>query len=138
MAAEQCCQTSRLSKSVRYRIERQKSEVVSVDDYNDAPKPSGYRAVHIVVRRDGSLIEIQLRTMWQQQWATLVEDLDGAYRLSLKDEQGPMEVLEYLRLLAEAQLQYYADGAVKQSLVRRVGAARDLATEWLASMGPRV
>jgi putative GTP pyrophosphokinase len=85
---------------VRRRIERQKSEVVKVNDYNASPRSSGYRALHIVVRRDGALVEIQLRTARQQRWATLVEDLDAAYRFQLKDEIGPEEVLEYLRVYA--------------------------------------
>ena len=85
---------------VRHRIERQKSDIVKIDDYNASPKSSGYRAVHIVVRRDGALVEIQLRTASQQRWAMLVEDLDATYRFQLKDENGPEEVLEYLRVYA--------------------------------------
>ena len=46
-------------------------------------------------------LEIQLRTPWQQEWATLVENLDGTYRLTLKDEAGAAEILDYLRLLAD-------------------------------------
>lgn len=64
--------------AVRARILRQKSELVDEDDYIATPKASGYRGIHLIVRRDGTLIEIQLRTTWQQAWATLVEDLDGA------------------------------------------------------------
>ena len=55
--------------AVRRRIERHKSEVVKVDDYNVASRSSGYRALHVVVRREGALIEIQLRTLSQQRWA---------------------------------------------------------------------
>jgi len=54
---------------VRRRIEHQKSEIVKVNDYNATPRSSGYRAVHIVVRRDGALVEVQLRTTNQQRWA---------------------------------------------------------------------
>lgn len=125
-------------KSVQYRVEHQKSEVVSIDDYNDDPKPSGYRAVHLVVRRDGTLIEVQLRTGWQQEWATLVEDLDGTYGLRLKDDRGPDEVMSYLRLLALAQLERYAEGVIRRSVLRRLGGAREVAGEWLeASRGLR-
>ncbi|MEO5917948.1 MAG: RelA/SpoT domain-containing protein, partial [Candidatus Limnocylindrales bacterium] len=88
--------------AVRNRVERQKSDVLRVYDYNAAPKPGGYRAIHLVVRRDGALVEIQLRTIWQQRWAMLVEGLDFAYRLQLKDEQGPREVLDYLRAYASS------------------------------------
>ncbi len=33
-------------------------------------------------------METQLRTTWQQEWATLVEDIDGAYGLTVKDDEG--------------------------------------------------
>lgn len=45
-------------------------------DYVAHPKPDGYRAKHLVVRKDGVLIEVQLRTATQHAWAELVEQLD--------------------------------------------------------------
>jgi hypothetical protein len=117
------------------RIVRQKSEVLHVDDYNLKPKPSGYRAVHVIVRRDMTLIEIQLRTPWQQQWATLVEDIDGALRLTLKDEEGPEELLGYLRSLAYAQWEQYGLGTLSARARRRFLAAQTGAEAWLRSRG---
>ncbi|NMO54970.1 RelA/SpoT domain-containing protein [Actinoplanes sp. TBRC 11911] len=38
-------------------------------DYIESPKDIGYRAVHLVVERDGRAIEVQLRTRGQQEWA---------------------------------------------------------------------
>jgi ppGpp synthetase/RelA/SpoT-type nucleotidyltranferase len=62
-----------------------------------APKATGYRAVHTVVRRDGRLIEIQLRTLGQHRWAESVERLGSRTGHNLKDGQGPEDLLEYLR-----------------------------------------
>lgn len=45
---------------------------VKVIDRRAEPK-SGYRAVHLEVRRDGILIEIQIRTEPQHRWAELFE-----------------------------------------------------------------
>jgi ppGpp synthetase/RelA/SpoT-type nucleotidyltranferase len=104
---------------VRRRIERQKSEIVKVNDYNATPRSSGYRAVHIVVRRDGALVEIQLRTTGQQRWAMLVEDLDAAYRFELKDETGPEEVLEYLRVYALGLSEIDRTGAAEEQTRHR-------------------
>lgn len=70
-------------------------------DYIEDPKSSGYRGVHVVIERDGHRIEIQLRTRGQQDWANTVERWAGRYRLPLKDEQGPAEVLGWFRLAAE-------------------------------------
>jgi ppGpp synthetase/RelA/SpoT-type nucleotidyltranferase len=108
---------------VRRRIERQKSEIVKVNDYNTTPRSSGYRAVHIVVRRDGALVEIQLRTASQQRWAMLVEDLDATYRFQLKDENGPEEVLEYLRVYALGLSEIDRTGAAEDETRRRMESA---------------
>ena len=70
-------------------------------DYIETPKSSGYRGVHVVIERDDHRIEIQLRTRGQQDWANTVERWAGRYRLPLKDEQGPDDVLEWFRLAAE-------------------------------------
>lgn len=108
---------------VRRRIERQKSDIVKIDDYNATPRSSGYRAVHIVVRRDGALVEVQLRTTNQQRWAMLVEDLDAAYRFQLKDENGPEEVLEYLRVYALGLSEIDRTGAAEDGTRRRMEGA---------------
>lgn len=120
---------------VQRRIERQKSRVVSVDDYNAEPKAGGYRAVHLIVERDATRIEVQLRTIWQQEWATLVEDLDGSYELSLKDEAGPDELLAYLQLLASAQEAEYAGPGLDERLAGELRAARQIAEDWLNVRG---
>jgi ppGpp synthetase/RelA/SpoT-type nucleotidyltranferase len=122
---------------IRGRIERQKSELVKVDDYNGAPRATGYRALHIIVRREGALIEIQLRTRSQQRWAMLVEDLDAAYRLDLKDDNGPAEVLEYLRVYAAGLAEADASGEVSQATARLVRAARRDAQRVLMQGGER-
>ncbi|MHB8469481.1 MAG: RelA/SpoT domain-containing protein [Gaiellaceae bacterium] len=73
-----------------------------VYDYVEHPKESGYRAVHVSVLRSDRLIEIQLRTPWQQQWAAAVERAGARMGVSVKDGQGPDEILRYFRLLGSA------------------------------------
>lgn len=121
--------------AVRRRVERQKSEVVRINDYNLDVPSSGYRALHIVVRREGALIEIQLRTDWQQRWAKLVEDLDASYRLNLKNEDGPEEVLDYLRAYGSSLAMLDATGHVDRELVRMVSGLREQAQRRLAAGG---
>ena len=53
-------------------------------DYVTQPKPDGYRAKHVVARKDDVLIEIQLRTEIQHIWAELVERLDRSLGTRLK------------------------------------------------------
>ena len=65
------------------------------------PADSGYRALHIVVERAGRLIEIQLRTPSQHEWAEAVERTDKRLRLDLKSGHGPPQLLRYFRLAAD-------------------------------------
>lgn len=42
--------------------------IIRVRDYIAEPKPSGYRALHLIVRRGGYPVEVQLRTVLQDVW----------------------------------------------------------------------
>lgn len=84
------------------------------DDYNVAPRPGGYRALHLHTRRtvriDGReegpwRVEIQLRTRLQHLWAESVEEIDRAFKWDIKHEDGPELVLDYYRTFSA----YYAD-----------------------------
>src|SRR4051812_11666099 len=56
------------------------------------PKPShGYRAVHIVVTRDGRLIELQVRTRLQNQWAQIVERLGDSWGRQVRYGEPPID-----------------------------------------------
>ncbi len=81
------------------------------------------------------MIEIQLRTLRQQKWADLVEELDKAYRMNLKNEDGPAEVLEYLRELGRALARLDRTGAIEPDLVREVDSLRAQAQRTLAAGG---
>lgn len=87
-------------EGVRRRIKRQRWNVVEEYDYIVNPKPTGYRAVHVVVLRANRLIEIQLRTEAQHRWAETVEQLGSRTGHNLKDGQGPKELLQYLERAA--------------------------------------
>lgn len=124
-------------EDVRRRVERQKSDVIRVKDHNAQVPTSGYRAVHIIVRREGTLVEVQLRTLRQQEWADLVEEIDKVYGLNLKNEDGPVEVLDYLRTWSSALAILDRTGGVDQNLVRMVGILRRRAQRRLAAGGTR-
>jgi putative GTP pyrophosphokinase len=81
---------------------RRNWEVVRIDDYAAHPKETGYRSLHIIVRRDGHPVEIQLRTPFQHEWAEAVERFAARTRFPLKDGKGPPELLTYLELVAWA------------------------------------
>jgi len=78
--------------------------VRTVEDSMATAKPSGYRAVHVVVRREDRLVEIQLRVPEHHAWAELVDGIAllGGGLAGVKDGRGPGSLLDALRLLAEA------------------------------------
>ena len=60
-----------LDKLQRYLHRRWGDSVKTRRNYVADPKPTGYRAYHLVVIRHGMPIEVQLRTAWQQNWANM-------------------------------------------------------------------
>jgi putative GTP pyrophosphokinase len=80
---------------------RRNWDVHRIRDYIAEPKETGYRAVHVVVRRDDRLIEIQLRTPEQQMWAAEVDRLASRFGNDLKDGYGDRDLQRFLKLLAD-------------------------------------
>lgn len=74
---------------------RRNWDVERLYDYVVQPKATGYRAVHVVVQRDGHLIEIQLRTPRQHEWALEIERMGSRLTVPLKDGVGPPELLRF-------------------------------------------
>jgi hypothetical protein len=69
-----------------------------IRDYRDEPSASGYRAVHVMVIRDGRLIEVQLRDRREHEWAVAVERTGSRLGIGLKEGEGPDDLKEYFRL----------------------------------------
>jgi len=72
-----------------------------LDDYVEAPRLSGYRAVHVHGRRDGRQVEIQLRTRIQHQWAVAVETIGRNLGVDAKHGEGPAELHAYFVMVSE-------------------------------------
>lgn len=72
--------------------------VVDRDDYVARPTKHGYRATHLVVLRDDRLVEIQLRTPQQHEWAVAVERTGNRLRMPLKFGRGDADLLRYFQL----------------------------------------
>jgi ppGpp synthetase/RelA/SpoT-type nucleotidyltranferase len=70
-------------------------------DYVAEPKKDGYRALHLINRHRGKLIEIQLRTPNQDAWANQVETLSRTAFPGLKFGHGPPELRDFLFDYAE-------------------------------------
>ncbi len=76
--------------------------IIRVRDYIAKPKASGYRALHVIVRREGYPIEVQLRSIRQDAWANQVEEDGRTIGVGLKFGAGEADVHEYYRAVSEA------------------------------------
>jgi hypothetical protein len=75
--------------------------VARTRDYIAEPKDSGYRAIHHEVRRDGRVIEVQLRTFRQHAWANQVEDDGRALGTGYKFGCGSQAIHDYYRAISD-------------------------------------
>lgn len=83
-----------IRRSPRWRDSR-------VEDLIENAKPDGYRAVHIITKRDGRWIEVQLRTRAQESWATAVEEAESLTGFDVKDGAGPVDLRLYFKLASD-------------------------------------
>lgn len=88
-------------RGVLARIERNWDLRDKPADYIRNPKPDGYRAVHVVAVKLDRMIEIQLRTPLQHEWALATERLTLRLRQGIKFGVGPPELMRYLQMAAE-------------------------------------
>ena len=68
---------------------------ISIIDRRTTPS-HGYRAVHVVVNRDGKFVEVQIRTELQHFWADLSEKLADQFDASLKYGGGDPSINKIL------------------------------------------
>ncbi|HWM64548.1 MAG TPA: RelA/SpoT domain-containing protein [Solirubrobacterales bacterium] len=87
-------------RAVSRRLQRTWT-IVRTRDYIEEPRDSGYRAVHHIVRRDERLIEVQLRTPFQDAWANQVEEDSRRLDVGYKFGQGDADVHDYYRAISE-------------------------------------
>jgi putative GTP pyrophosphokinase len=76
--------------------------IVRVRDYIAEPKPSGYRALHLIVRRGGYPVEVQLRTVLQDAWANQVEEDGRQIGVGLKFGAGATDIHAYYLAVSDA------------------------------------
>jgi ppGpp synthetase/RelA/SpoT-type nucleotidyltranferase len=75
--------------------------ITRFSDYVAQPKADGYRALHLINRHRGRLIEVQLRTPLQDHWANTVEAFSRTFAPGLKFGAGPDFIREYFAIMAK-------------------------------------
>jgi putative GTP pyrophosphokinase len=106
------------SQDAAYRVARRLKKnwtITRLRDYVASPKIDGYRALHLISRNRGKMIEVQLRTARQDEWANAVE---GATRRfpGLKFGGGPQPLRDFLRAVSD--LYAMLDGSLELDLAR--------------------
>jgi putative GTP pyrophosphokinase len=90
-------------------------------DYVAEPKADGYRALHLTNRHRGRLIEVQIRTPRQDDWANLVEFFSRSEAPGLKFGHGPPELRQALIDLASSYAKLDAGDPLFGSLPEDIG-----------------
>jgi ppGpp synthetase/RelA/SpoT-type nucleotidyltranferase len=111
--------------------------IVATNDYIAEPKDSGYRAVHHIVRRDGRLVELQLRTLRQDAWANQVETDGRLVHVGFKFGAGDDEVHEYYRVIAEAFAALDRGEDLTPDLVAQLNSSYASVADQLGRFGPQ-
>ncbi len=89
-----------------------KHKRVKEKDYISNPKNDGYRSIHLMYRYksdkegkkeyNGLLVELQIRTKLQHQWATAVETVDFFTRQAIKANDGHPDWMDFFKLVSSA------------------------------------
>ncbi|MHB1643822.1 MAG: RelA/SpoT domain-containing protein [Acidithiobacillus sp.] len=95
-----------VDKLLEYLREKSTNQsIFSVDrivDYRDRGRDdTGYRALHIILKRDGFYLELQIRSRIQHYWAESIERTSVIYGHHLKEKEGAPEVIGYFKKLSD-------------------------------------
>lgn len=96
-------QVSKLIEYIKDRITRSNYfKIIRITDYREKGRDTtGYRAVHMVVERNGYKIEVQLRSRIQHYWAESIERTSVIYGYQLKSIEGDKFVLNYFKAVSD-------------------------------------
>lgn len=101
-------------------------------DYVRKPKESGYRALHLIVVKQGFMIEVQLRTFLQDVWANQVESDSRHLRIDYKSGVGQREVHDYYVAVSELFAMSEASIAPSEEFSHELSRRRLLAEPYLS------
>jgi ppGpp synthetase/RelA/SpoT-type nucleotidyltranferase len=89
------------------------------------PQDSGYRGVHLFLKKEGVRIEVQLRTVLQDSWANMVERVSRETNIDFKSGKGDPERLALFRLVADGLAYLDRGEPAPKELVEQLLEARD-------------
>ncbi len=99
-------------------------------DYRDKGRDdTGYRALHVILKRSGVFLELQIRSRIQHYWAESIERTSVIYGYHLKESEGSSDVIQYFKTLSDVFFEIEAgrEPSVAQRL--RVDSLRSVCEE---------
>jgi ppGpp synthetase/RelA/SpoT-type nucleotidyltranferase len=91
---------------------------LDIDDKRKQPT-NGYRAIHVIAKKYGRPVEIQIRTRLQHIWAELSEKVADEFGHSIKYGVGDEDAIRFLQKLATATTQLETTRHLKMALSER-------------------
>lgn len=77
-------------------------EISRITDYRDRGRDdTGYRSVHLILKRSGRALELQIRSRIQHYWAESIERTSVIYGYHLKEKEGDPAVIGYFKTLSD-------------------------------------
>lgn len=101
---EKNTEVDRLFSFIRQRVESQSTLTIErVTDYRERGRDvTGYRALHVLLSRDGYKLELQIRSQIQHYWSESIERTSVIYGYYLKENEGDPAVIGYFQRLSDA------------------------------------
>jgi putative GTP pyrophosphokinase len=107
--------------------------IIRERDYVSEPKDTGYRALHLIVRRHGYPIEVQLRTIGQDIWANVVEDTGREHGVGLKFGAGGESYRSFFLRMSELIAAFDGGELAQEDLIQ----AFEGLPSWMRQRGTR-
>lgn len=108
-------------------------------DWRDEGWPdTGYRALHLMVAKrdqlsgEDRIVEIQLRTATEHRWSQVIMATGERLGYSLRDGDGPDDLLEYFRLASDVLAAGDAGEAIGDDLAERFIGSREKVSHYFA------
>ncbi|MBU6474859.1 MAG: RelA/SpoT domain-containing protein, partial [Alphaproteobacteria bacterium] len=86
-----------------HTTEKSVYSIKNMTDYRERGRDdTGYRALHVLLERNGYALELQIRSQIQHYWAESIERTSVVYGHHLKEQEGDRRVINYFKMLSDA------------------------------------
>lgn len=110
----------KLYEYLKNKVVEQNVFVIDRDtDYRELGRDdTGYRALHVILKRSNYFLELQIRSRIQHYWAESIERTSVIYGHHLKEKEGDPMIIQYFKSLSDAF--YEIESGRKPSTAQRI------------------